>query len=478
MGLLLNPDVKLRPDGGRAILFSINGPESMSEPAFCFLYPQEAIMLTLFDGHQTRNEIDRAVAYLFDLDTTAAHCRVENLLEVPINAGDSIRSLMIETSHSTHRDTRTYDPHAFVVPVEQVDMSNVRCMMPVTLLVLPTMRCLTRCVYCYADRGGVQTNREFTVKLYERLLVEAQQCGIETIEFSGGDLFCRRDAFDLIECTLSHGLYPVIPTKYPLSFEQTKRLAGMGLNTIQVSIDSIRPELIEKMVGIAHYGQRILNTINYLGEAGIQVRTNSVLTPFNVADAGNLARYLAELPHVFKSHYTCYSRSLYSHGDALFCSKAEVERFEMELALIKESFPKKGIFFSGLLPDPYDDSGHQRASSFRNRAMCTANRRGVVVLPDGKVTICEELYFHRDFIIGDLNTQSLLEVWNSSKAFELARPDRAKVPDGACRDCVDFTSCNEGRGRCFRDALKAYGMNRPHWPDPRCPRAPVGNRLA
>jgi radical SAM protein with 4Fe4S-binding SPASM domain len=232
------------------------------------------------------------------------------------------------------------------------------------------------------------------------------------------------------------------------------------------------------MVRIPNYGRRILNTIDYLGEAGIRVRTNSVLTPLNIADMGNLARYLAALPQVFKSNYTCYARSLYCHRDELFCSLEETVKFESELDALKKAFPEKGLFFNGLPPNPYDDDELRRATTFKNRAVCTANHRGIVVLPNGEVTVCEELYFHKNFIIGDLNNQSLLEVWNSPRALELAYPDQAKVPDGACKDCADFTLCHEGNGRCFRDTLKAYGMDRPHWPDPRCPRAPVGNRIA
>jgi radical SAM protein with 4Fe4S-binding SPASM domain len=251
----------------------------------------------------------------------------------------------------------------------------------------------------------------------------------------------------------------------------------MGLDTIQISIDAKSPEIIEKMVGIANYGQRILNTIHYLGEAGIRVRTNSVLTPINTSDVGNLARYLAELPYVFKSSYTCYARSLYCHKDELFCSLEETEKFKSELDTIKKAFPKKGIFFNGIPSNPYDDDEPRRTANFRNRPMCTANQRSIFVLPDGSVTVCEEIYSHKEFIIGDLNNQSLLEVWNSPRALELDRPDRNKVPDGACRDCVDFTLCRKGTGRCFRDTMKAYGMNHPHWPDPRCPRAPVGNRI-
>jgi radical SAM protein with 4Fe4S-binding SPASM domain len=478
MGLLLSSKVKLRPDGGRAILFSTNTADGIEDDAFRFLYPQQVVMLSLFNGQRDLSEIHDAVAYLFNLDINDAVREVGNLLAIQVNSEQTIGSFIIDASDIDLTNARVYNPNDFIVPAETVDMSDVRCKIPFSLLVLPTMRCYTNCRYCYADKEGCQESAEFSLPLFRRLLKEARECGAETIEFSGGDIFCRKDAFELIQCTRSEGMYPSIPTKYPLSKDQIEQLAKMGLSTIQISIDALDPDIIDGLVAKKPgYGKRILKTLDYLGEAGIRVRTNSVLTPYNIRDAVNLARYLAEMPHVFRSNFTCYARSLYRHQDSLFCSLSDIDEFEKGLNQIRDKFPHKAINFNGPSGDPYDKDETKRTSAFWDRAFCTANRRGCVVLPDGRVTICEELYFHEYFIIGDLNKQTLMEVWNSPRALELAYPDQATVPDGPCKDCPDFRRCHEGLGRCVREALKAYGYDKPHWPDPRCPRAPVGTRL-
>jgi radical SAM protein with 4Fe4S-binding SPASM domain len=476
MALILNPEVKLRPDGGRAILFSVNSPDSLQDSAFRYLYPQQAVVLSLFNGQRDLTEIKEAVAYLFNLDLHIALQEVENVLDLPVNKEQTIRSILVEASSINHKTVRVYDPKDFIVSAEEINMSDVRCKKPCSILVLPTMRCFTNCIYCYADTGGIQRHSEFDLLLFKRLLRYAKECEIETIEFSGGDIFCRGDAFKLIECTLSENLTPTVPTKYPLSRDQVKRLRELGLSTIQISIDALSPDVIDKMMGKQNYGEKILKTLDYLGEAGFLVRTNSVLTPYNIRDAVNLVRYLAEKSYVYKSNFTCYARSLYRHDDSLFCLPSEVMVFENELNKIKSDFPNKVINFNGFPPQPYSGDENERASNFWERSFCTANRRCLVVLPNGKVTICEELYFHEYFIIGDLNKQSLMEIWNSPRALELAYPEQSLVPDGPCKSCPDFRRCHDHLGRCVRDALKAYGQ--PHWPAPDCPRSPVGNRMA
>lgn len=479
MALIISPEVKLRQDEGRVILFSVNPGDSLAEEAFAFLYPQQAIILSLFNGERDAAEIIRLIGYLFNLDTKSAAQVLEDLLARSVSGGQTIGSLLVEISSFRSAPLRVYDPKDFIIPAEVIDMSDVRCKIPCSLNILPTMRCITNCLYCYADRSCCHTLAELSLPLFKRILKEANECGIETIQISGGDIFCRDDVFDLIESTLSEDMYINIPTKYPLSKEQVELLAKIGLSTIQISIDAVNPDLIDFMVGgMPGYGERILKTLEHLGEVGISVRTNTVLTPNNIHDATNLASHLARMPHVFKSNFTCYSRSLYQHDDALFCSEADVSKFETELNRIKVDFPHKHIFFNGFLGDPLLQTETERADNFLNRAFCTANRRGVIVLPDGRVTICEELYFHKDFIIGNLNNQSLMDVWNSPEAMKIVHPDKDMVPDGHCKECDDFRSCHEGLGRCFRDVLKVYGYDKAYCPDPRCPRAPLGNRMA
>jgi len=478
MGLTLSPEVKMRQDGGRILLFPVNPGDSLFDPFFHFLNPPHAVILTLFDGKRDMTDIIRTVSYLFNMNRQEASNEVEKILSLKVNDTQTIGSLIIDANDIDHRKIRVYKPTDFIIPLEMIENSDVRCKIPSSVLVLPTMRCVTNCRYCYADRESFKGRKEFDLPLFKRLVKMMIECGIETVEFSGGDIFCRKDAFDMIKYTFSVGMYPSIPTKYPLSKNQISQLKAMGLSTIQISIDAINPDIIDWLVMRLGYGKKIIKTLNYLNEVGIQVRTNTVLTPHNIKDAINLIHYLAQLPNVFKIRSTCYSRSLYHHKDGLFSRLRDIYEFEKALNQIKVEFPDKGIFFSGPNVDPNESNETKRISNFSERAICTANRNSLVVLPDGRVTICEELYGNEHFIIGDLNEQTLMEIWNSQKALELAYPAQSSVPDGACKDCSDFNQCHLGLGRCVRETLKAYGNDRWYWPDPRCPRAPKGNQLA
>lgn len=474
-GLFLTPDVKLRPDGNRSILFSVERPDSRLRNIFRFLYPQQAVILALFDGKRKYSEIKETTAYLFGLKEREASDVVESIMSLAITKELTVGSLIVSASEVESKRVRVYDPRDFIVPADSVNFIDVRCNMPCAMLVLPTMRCVTDCLYCYADHEGCENRQEFDLPFFDRLLIQATECGIETIHFSGGDLFSRKDAFELIQLALKHDMYVSIPTKYPLTRDKVMRLADLGLPNIQISIDALCPDIIDKLMQVPGYGEKILETINHLSDFGIGIRTNTVLTPYNIYDAINLMRFLAKHPNVYRMNFTCYVRSIYHHDDSLFCSSIDVDAFEKEFNQIKREFPGKEISFGGGRPDddPFSGSTTERTKAYKERSFCTANRRAVIVLPDGQVTVCEELYYHKDFIIGDLKKQSLMDVWNSPKAIELAYPQKETFPDGACKDCPDFKDCHEGLGRCYREAIKVYGSDHSHWPDPRCPYAPV-----
>jgi radical SAM protein with 4Fe4S-binding SPASM domain len=460
------------------VLFSIQRPDSKIRDIFRFLFPQQAVILSLFNGQRNLGQVKEDIAYLFDLNEEEASELLQAVLELPVGRDNKVKDLLVEVSQVDPGRVRFYDPHDFIVPYDQIDMTKVRCQRPTSLMILPTLRCYVNCRYCYADRQKARDKNEFSLHLFDRLLSEMWDCGMETAEFSGGDLFCREDAEELIGCVLSRGMYASIPTKYPLERNQIKRLAELGLSNMQISIDALTPRVIDSLVRMAGYGERILRTIELLAEFGIMVRTNSVITRHNSNETISLARYLVNLPHVYRMNFTCYSRSIYHHHDNLFCSPDEIKVFERKLNELKVEHPEKDISFNGDITDPYDLTYDQKEANFSERAFCTANRRSLTVLPDGHVTICEELYYHPHFIVGNLKTQSLLEIWNSHRCLELAFPHQETFPDGPCSTCPDFESCNYQLGRCPREAIKAYGPERHHWPDPRCPRAPLGRRLA
>ena len=105
---------------------------------------------------------------------------------------------------------------------------------------------------------------------------------------------------------------------------------------------------------------------------------------------------------------------------------------------------------------------------------CSALNNHMFILPDGKVTICEQLYWNPHFIIGNIKEQTISEIWNSKRALYLANLDRSTIRDNSnCKCCDLFDKCFSARNRCWVDIVKAYGWENWDYPDPRCKYAPA-----
>lgn len=114
-----------------------------------------------------------------------------------------------------------------------------------------------------------------------------------------------------------------------------------------------------------------------------------------------------------------------------------------------------------------------RQQNFHKRAICTGNLWNVVILPNGDVTICEELYRIPEFILGNISNSTLREIWNGEKALSLYNDPLKNRMKGQCSCCEDYISCRNGAGVCWKSILMAYGKENWHYPDPRCPKAPA-----
>ena len=99
---------------------------------------------------------------------------------------------------------------------------------------------------------------------------------------------------------------------------------------------------------------------------------------------------------------------------------------------------------------------------------CTANMKHCFILPDGKVTICERLYWNPLFIIGDLSNNSLSEVWNSDKAHNLYFKTINEINSSSfCKKCQGREECFTKKKRCWVDIVNTWGNNITY-PDPIC----------
>ncbi|MCP4219109.1 MAG: radical SAM protein [bacterium] len=485
---ILNPEYRLRTDRKRVLLFyRIAEPPLTSEISDIvgFIHPLTAVLLSLFDGEKSVKTVATDFSYLTGLDKsdilTLISQLFENKTKIKVNFNNEFFVFPKNTLVGYKENLRfpRYNPEDFLLSGNQLDFSSTRLYRPLDAFFFLNNLCVTHCAYCYADKREQWKCRIPFPRLKE-IFAEARTLGMRSINISGGELFTYKHWRELLRELVGNGFNPYISTKYPLNRRRIEELKDTGITRIQLSIDTVVNEEMVQLLGTdERYLGLIRETLKELDRQGFDIRISSQVTSVNENSMDKLLDYLLRFENIKLISLRPTGYAMYQkEGKYLSIrpSKIGSVKIEEHLRQLNEihgervkleffQFPERGHYCN--------PSKEWKQTHYDIRAQCSGNFHGFTILPDGKVTVCEELYYHPRFIIGDLMKQSIMEVWNSEQALEIYNISADCFrKESACKTCDDFRDCHHKKGACWKQVMYAYGEDNWDYPDPRCPHAP------
>ena len=157
------------------------------------------------------------------------------------------------------------------------------------------------------------------------VLTEAGEVGVDLITFSGGDPLTYPEIEQLLAVVSRYHMAFILPTKTLVTRSRAKQLSELisEYGEIQISVDSIDPDIAARMTRVRDYADRAKTSITNLRAAGLPVRTNTVVTPLNLSGVEELIQALHHLG-VARANITNYSRTYYRHDNALFLNQTQI----------------------------------------------------------------------------------------------------------------------------------------------------------
>lgn len=348
---------------------------------------------------------------------------------------------------------------------------------PLSLNLVITTQCYTDCIYCYADRNRKD---DLSVQNILKILDEAYDMGVVNLTMSGGDLFAFSGWKRVIQKVCEYNFFPLLSTKVPLKREDIFFLRNIGAKSLQVSLDSVSPDVLTKMVHVGNdYIERISRMLGYCDEAGIKVGVRTVLTKYNVN------KVEIEYLYSFMESFSCVTSWVLTPA---FLSEfkddfVEYRASDEDLIQVYKQTQLKSIssrfkiLYNKMSDKKYNLHPFSTVESFvENNQICNANSYTMAVLSNGDATACEMLYGNSYFLFGNVRNQSLYELWNSSKALEMYSYKQEMIKhnkNNQCTNCSVYSDCKLSLGKrvCYVDITKVYGRDKYEYPDPRCPNA-------
>lgn len=104
-----------------------------------------------------------------------------------------------------------------------------------------TGRCNFRCRHCYVDGPDGRLGEMSTAQALE-LIEQMAECGVLRVDLTGGELFIRKDLWQLIDCILSHKMFlgQIYTNGWLVNEELVEQFEKRGIKPdVQISFDGV-----------------------------------------------------------------------------------------------------------------------------------------------------------------------------------------------------------------------------------------------
>lgn len=325
---------------------------------------------------------------------------------------------------------------------------------PTGLLAELTHRCPLQCPYCSNPLELERVNSEMSAIEWAETFRQAASIGALQLHLSGGEPTARRDLEDILGHAVEAGLYTnLITSAVLLTREQLTRLANIGLDHIQISIQDVVEENSDLISGYKGALAKKRAVANWARELGIGLTINAPMHRQNIMNLKKIIDFSVEVDaqRIEIAHIQYYAWAQKNRAALI-----PTQEIFLETVSIVEAAKQRLI---GVLN--FDFVIHDHYASRPKKCTGGWGQSIIVVTPSGKALPCHAAQTLPGLKFDNVKGQHLLKIWEKSSAFNAYRGlGWMKEP---CRSCdrreIDYGGC-----RC-----QAYAFSQdPAATDPAC----------
>jgi len=326
-----------------------------------------------------------------------------------------------------------------------------------------TYRCNERCIHCYLDH---EDHGEMTTDEIKKAFDQLAEAGTLFLTLSGGEIFLRKDLFDLIAyARLLHFDVSLKTNALLIEAARARRLREFGVRRIQISIYSAEPGVHDAITKVPGSLERSLAAIRFLQAQGLNVKIACPLMKQNLTAYCGVQALAEELgvPYVL---------------DLTITPKMDGDRSILALRIPSQELlpvlqsPHAQAPVIEKSNAPLLATGSASSSGVESPAYddipCSAGHNSCYISPYGDVFPCVQM----PVPTGNLRRQNFNEIWFGSREMNRVRSLReSRLP--ICSSCSIREYCE----RCPGLALMEGGDLRGAY-ERACELAELNARLA
>jgi radical SAM protein with 4Fe4S-binding SPASM domain len=316
--------------------------------------------------------------------------------------------------------------------LEEMSAKALKLNIPLSVQLDLTYRCNERCVHCYLDHDD---HGEMTTAEIKHLLDEMADAGVFILTFSGGEIFLRKDFFELLEHARRLMFCVKLKTNAVLiRARDASRLRDLGVESLQVSIYSHRPEVHDAITLIPGSLKRSLDAIYFLKSQGLKVIIANVLMTQNMQDYPGV-RALAEELGV-----EC---TLDPTVTPMMDGNRSTVALGVDPGVLRQVFRDASLVGDA---EEFCAIPAKAAESEMESTPCSAGHTACYVSPYGEVFPCVQF----PLPTGNVRRQRFIDIWRHSDQMKEVRSIRLKDLT-TCPSCTHVSNCTRCPGLAFME---------------------------
>lgn len=379
------------------------------------------------------NQSATAYAYYFmqGLSEKEVINKIRNMYKVNPETAKTDYEKLINTI-STLAKTEKIDPITYL-DIEKEEPFTYKYTAPLRMDLALTFRCQNDCIHCYA--GGPHETPELSTKQWKQVIDKLSDIGVFIITFTGGEPTLRGDLPDLLKYAQEKGIVTGLITNGRKLKDQSyvKLLEKAGLDFVQVTIESHKSEVHDKMTNAVGSWIETVAGIKNAVNSEIYVSTNTTLSKNNAEDFLQTVNFIKSLG---VPAFGCNSLIYSGKADSISQKFAlTTEALTMLLPEIHEKANEINLKFLWYTPTQYCQLNPiQLGLGIKS---CTAAMINACVSTNGDVFPCQS-YFES---LGNILTEPWEKIWDSPLAVKLRNRDYVELK---CTECPQLQECGGG----------------------------------
>ena len=293
-----------------------------------------------------------------------------------------------------------------------------------------TSRCNLRCKMCYIC-GQNDTKESYSQELSTAQWIEmgkqASEAGVLFLLLTGGEIFMRKDFFEIYDALTNMGFIITLYTNGTLiNDEIIQRLTKIPPYQVSITVYGANPDTYGKVTGHPEAYEKVVNNARKLIAAGINTELKTTVIHYNKGEYKKLAELawsmdlgMRVVNYISPRREGSGTDPLSNRLDPLELLDYEIKATESARELYKKADSEKEVDIESIAEDVMSGDPEKKivqkadASTVRKTAFrCAAGKYGFWVTYDGRMTPCGLL----SDIYSDALSLGFIPAWNDIKS--------------------------------------------------------------